>query len=71
LSFINAGKARGDTVELRCGSARTTLEMAGHPTDDDRDDEAQGRKPETGSNSVPPKRIMKRELWTPPLDHKR
>jgi hypothetical protein len=49
----------------------TTLEMADHPTDGDREDDAQDWKHETGSNSVPPKRITNRELWTPPIDHKR
>jgi hypothetical protein len=45
--------------------------MADHPTNGDREDDAQNWKHETGSNSVPPKRITNRELWTPPIDHKR
>jgi hypothetical protein len=45
--------------------------MADHPTDGDREDDGQDWKHETGSNSVPPKRITNRELWTPPIDHKR
>jgi hypothetical protein len=43
--------------------------MADHPTDGDREDDAQDWKPETGSNSAQPKRITNRELWTPPIDH--
>jgi len=43
--------------------------MADRPTDDDREDDTHDRKPETGNNSVPPKRITNRELWTPSIDH--
>jgi hypothetical protein len=43
--------------------------MANRPTDDDREDDAHDRKPEMGSNSVPPKRITNRELRTPSIDH--
>src|SRR5206468_3033845 len=64
-------QVQGDTVEPRCESALTTLKMADRPTDDDREDDTHDRKPETGNNSVPPKRITNRELWTPSIDHKR
>jgi hypothetical protein len=71
LSFINASKVRGNIVEVLLRIRLTTLEMADHPTDGDREDDAQDWQHETGSNSVPPKRITNRELWTPPIDHKR
>jgi hypothetical protein len=69
VEFHQRSKVAGNTVEAVCESALTTLETANHPTDDDRDDDAQDQKPETGSNSVPPKRITNQELSTPPIDH--
>jgi len=44
--------------------------MADQPTEDDRDDDAQDRNPEPGSNPLPPKRITNREKpWTRPIGH--
>jgi hypothetical protein len=73
LCWVQAGPAaRPSGFRLTIASSSLTwcgLEMANHPTGDDRDDKAHDRKPKTGSNFLPPKRITNRELWTPSIGH--